>query len=365
MVPQANQRYNTEQQKSESKVEDNMKKYNAKKSAGEPTTLLLTRSDLSPLLTSHDYIKGIEYAFRQYGEGHSFGNSMIHGDTPSDLEFHIKAGGLLWKGKPYFALKANGSSFQNRKLRGLPNILGVIILFDGESGFPLAIMESTELTRQRTAAGTVVALKFLAPADTRRLLLCGCGLQGRTHMEYLKEVLPLDEVFVYDLQRDVGLEFAQKMELKLGIPVHFVPDVLPEASRCKLIVTCTPSKTPYLKASDIRAGTTIAAVGADSPDKQELDPHLLKRNKVVVDILSQCTAAGELHHAILAGLVTEEDIHAEIGDVVAGKKPGRETADEVIIYKATGTAIQDTAAAIMVYEKATASNVGLPIDLFA
>ncbi len=342
-----------------------MRKDDTKKLTGQPTTLLLTRSDLLPLLSSHDYIKGVEYAFHQYGQGYSFGNSMIHGDTPSELEFHIKAGGLLWKGTPYFAVKANGSSFRNRELRGLPNILGVIILYDGESGFPVAVMESTELTRQRTAAGTAVALKYLAPADARKLLLCGCGVQGRMHLKYLKEVLPLEEVFVYDTQPDAGLAFAMEMEREFGIPVHFIQDLSSEASRCQVIVTCTPSKTPYLNATDIRPGTTIAATGADSPAKQELDPHLLQGNKVVVDILSQCVAAGELHHAIRAGLLTEEDVYAEIGAIVAGKKPGRETLDEIIIYKATGTAIQDTAAAIMVYEKAIEKNIGLPINFFA
>jgi len=342
-----------------------MKKYDTKALTGRPTTLLLTRSDLSPLLSPSDCINGIEYAFRQYGEGRSFGNSMVHGDTLSDLEFHIKAGGLVWNGKPYFAVKANGSSFQNRKLRGLPNILGVIILYDGESGFPLAVMESTELTRQRTAAGTAVALKFLAPAGSRKLLLCGCGEQGRTHMKYLKKVLPLDEVFVYDIQADVGLAFAEEMELELGIPVHFVQHLLSGTSQCKVIVTCTPSRTPYLSVDNIRPGMTIAAVGADSPNKQELESRVLLGNKVVVDILSQCAAAGELHHAILAGVLTEEDVYAEIGAIVAGKKRGRETLDEIIIYKATGTAIQDTAAAIMVFERATERDIGLPIDFFA
>lgn len=328
------------------------------------TTLILTRKELSRLLNVNDYIEGIGYAFHQHGEGKSFGTSMVHGETPSDLEFHIKAGGIVWKGKPYYALKANGSSFKNRELRGLPNILGVIILYDGESGFPLAVMESTELTRQRTAAGTAVVLKLLAPANASKLLLCGCGVQGRMHMKYLTEVLPIGEIFVYDFQPDVGQMFAREMEEEYRIPVSAVPNLSFEACQCQVIVTCTPSRKPYLKAEYISPGTTIAAVGSDSPAKQELDSHLLKGNKVIVDILSQCASVGELHHALLAGLMTEEDIYAEIGEVITGQKRGRETSDEIIIYDATGTAIQDTAAAILVYEKATKMNIGLHIDLF-
>jgi ornithine cyclodeaminase/alanine dehydrogenase len=128
-------------------------------------------------------------------------------------------------------------------------------------------------------------------------------------------------------------------------------------------VTCTPSKTPFIGHNNIHAGTTIAAVGSDSPDKQELDPWLLKDNKVVVDILNQCASAGELHHALKAGLISIDKVHAEIGEIVIGKKPGRENQKEIIVYDATGTAIQDTAAAIMCFEKATARNIGRRVSL--
>ena len=290
----------------------------------KPQTRILTKSEILPLLTSQDYIEGVEYAFRQHGEGRSFGTDMIHGDTPGDVEFHIKAGGLQWKGKSFYALKANGSSFRNRELRGLPNILGAVLLFDAESGYPVAIMDSSELTRQRTAAGTAVALKYLAPAGAQTLLLCGCGVQGRIHLKYLKEVLRLEQVLAYDLQPEAARAFALDMEKEFGLPV-----------------------------------------GADSPAKQEIEAELLRGRKIVVDILRQCAVAGELHHAIEKGLVSEADVHAEIGEIVAGKKAGRESAAETIIYDATGTAIQDTAAAILVYEKAEAGDLGLKIDLFA
>ncbi len=328
-------------------------------------TRILTRTELSPLLDVPEYIQGVEYAFRQHGEGRSFGTAMIHGDTPSDVEFHIKAGGLHWKGRNYFALKANGSSFRNRELRGLPNILGAILLFDAESGYLLAVMDSSELTRQRTAAGTAVVLKYLAPAEARKILLCGCGVQGRVHLKYLKEVLPIEEVFAYDLKPEAAGVFSGDMEREYGIPVHVIENPGSAAAQCRVIITCTPSKTPFLRTADVRPGTTIAAVGADSPAKQELESSLLRGHKVVVDILRQCAVAGELHHALEAGLVTEGDVYAEIGEIVAGKKRGRENRDEIIVYDATGTAIQDTAAAILVYEKAEARDIGLKIDLFA
>jgi alanine dehydrogenase len=331
----------------------------------KPQTRILTRGELAPLLAAREYVEGVEYAFRQHGLGRSFGTAMIHGDTPSDVEFHVKAGGLQWKGQAFYALKANGSSFRNRELRGLPNIMGAILLFDAESGYPLAIMDSSELTRQRTAAGTAVALKYLAPAGAGSLLLCGCGVQGRIHLKYLKDILRLEQVLAYDVQPEAARAFARDMKAEFGLPVGAVEDLSEAAAQSRVIVTCTPSRTPFLRAADIRPGTTVAAVGADSPAKQELEAGLLRGRKVVVDILRQCAVAGELHHALAEGLVTEADVHAEIGEIIAGKKPGRENADETIIYDATGTAIQDTAAAILVYEKAEARDLGLKIDLFA
>jgi len=328
-------------------------------------TRILTRGELSPLLVTTEYIEGVEYAFRQHAEGRSFGTAMIHGDTPNDVEFHIKAGGLQWKGKAFYALKANGSSFRNRELRGLPNILGAILLFDAESGYPLAIMDSSELTRQRTAAGTAMALKYLAPAGAQTLLLCGCGVQGRIHLKYLNQVLRLERVLAYDVRPEAARAFAGDMEKEFGLPVGAVTDLSEAAPQSRVIVTCTPSRVPFLRAADIRPGTTIAAVGADSPAKQEIEADLLRGRKVVVDILRQCAAAGELHHALKEGLIKESDVHAEIGEIVAGKKKGRENAEEIIVYDATGTAIQDTAAAILVYEKAEAGDIGLKIDLFA
>ena len=175
----------------------------------------------------------------------------------------------------------------------------------------------------------------------------------------------LERVLAYDVQPEAAQVFARDMEKETGLPVSAVADLAEAAPRSRIIITCTPSRIPFLRTADIRPGTTIAAVGADSPAKQELESGLLRGRKVVVDILRQCAAAGELHHALEAGLMTEADVHAEIGEIVAGKKKGRETADETIVYDATGTAIQDTAAAILVYEKAEARDIGLKIDLFA
>jgi alanine dehydrogenase len=288
---------------------------------------------------------------------------MMQGDTPGELEFHIKAGGLIWHDQRYYGLKINGSCFSNKAKRGLPNILGAILLFDGESGFPLAIIDSGEPTTKRTGAGTAVAMKYLAAPDVNVMTVCGCGNQGRIHVRYLTSILPIKTVYAFDQSPDIAKAFAQDMARELHITVLPTQDLAFAAGQSRLIVTCTPSKAPYLLQEQVKPGTTVAAVGSDNPEKQELDARLLKGNKVVADILSQCARAGELHHALQDKLISIDDVYAEIGEIVSGKKPGRTSPSEIIIYDATGTALQDTAAAILCYEKALAQNAGRSISL--
>lgn len=330
-----------------------------------PGTLILTRAELEPLIAPPALIGAVERAFRARAQGETFGTAMVHGDTPGDLEFHIKAGGIAWGGRRYFALKANGSCFSNRGRRGLPNILGAILLFDGESGYPLAVLESTALTRHRTAAGTAAALRRLAASGTTSIAIFGCGNQGRMHVRYLREVFPLEEVWAYDSDPGVARDFAAEVARDHGLSVRLATSPAQAAGRAPVLVACTPAKAPYLTKAGVRPGTTIAAVGSDSPDKQELEAAILKEAKVVVDILEQCAAAGELHHALAAGLMTTADVHGEIGEVIAGLKPARENGTEVIVYDATGTALQDAAGAIVVYEKALELGSGRTMDLFA
>ena len=125
-----------------------------------------------------------------------------------------------------------------------------------------------------------------------------------------------------------------------------------------VIVTCTPSREPYLGVDDVRAGTFIAAVGADNPQKSEIHPDLMTQATVVTDILAQCATMGDLHHAMTAGRMTPEAVHAELGDLVSGRRRGRSRADEITIFDSSGTGIQDVAAAARAFELARERGVG-------
>ena len=312
--------------------------------------LFLDSGDVRALLTIGECITAVEQAFRLHGEGKTpkpgvLGVHAAHG------AFHIKAG-ILDLGRPYFAAKTNANFPGNVERYGLPTIQGVIALFDAERGTPLAILDSREITSLRTGAATAVAAKYLARGDASVATICGCGVQGRTQLAAVAAVRSLNRAYAIDRDPQQARRFAREMSNELGIDVIAASDLSGASRESDICVTCTPSRKAILHASDVSAGAFVAGVGADNEDKQELDPALLARAAVIVDILDQAAVAGDLHHAIAAGVMTRSDVRAELGEVVAGRKPGRMHDDEIIVFDSTGTALQDVAAAVAVYEKA-------------
>jgi alanine dehydrogenase len=324
------------------------------------SVLLLDRQTIAQLLTLGDCISAVEAAFAAHARGAALKPGLLHVDADRG-EFHIKVGGLRGA-RTYFVAKINGGFFSNRAEKGLPNIIGLILLCDGVTGTPLAVLESGLVTRQRTGAATAVAAKYLARPESGTVTICGAGIQGEIQLRALKEVLPLERAFIWS--RSGAETLAANMRGALGFAVRAVSD-LGEATRASdVVVTCTPAKGWFLRRDHVSAGTFVAAVGADSPDKQELEPGLLAENSVVPDLLDQAAHVGDLHHAIAAGLMQIDQIRGELGDIVSGLAPGRTRDDEIIIFDSTGTALQDAAAAAVVYEKALAGGHGIPFEFW-
>lgn len=323
-------------------------------------TLLLTRKDVSELLTLKDCVQVVEQAFRLQGEGRAPAPGVL-GVHAQDGGFHIKAG-ILPLSRNYFAAKAN-ANFPGNPARGLPTIQGVILLFDADNGQVLAAMDSMEITTLRTGAATAVAAKYLARKDSRVVTICGCGNQGRVQLRAVKLTRQLEKVFVWDINKEAAEQFSAAMAAELGIAVTPVDDLPAALRQSDLCVTCTPAKKFLIHEKDVPPGMFIAAVGADNEDKQELDPALLgPKNKVVADVVAQCAAIGDLHHALTAGTATVGDVYAELGEIVCGKKPGRTSAEEITIFDSTGMALQDVASAALIYEKAVAAGRGMRLD---
>jgi len=324
-------------------------------------TRLLTRGDVAALLTLDDCIGAVEQGFALQGAGRAFGPGVLGLHVP-DGGFHVKAAGLPLS-RLYVAVKLNANFPANGRRRGLPTIQGVLALSDGETGQPLALMDSMEITVLRTGAATAVAARHLARPDARVATIVGCGHQGRIQLAALARVRPLERAYAVDTDTTVARRFAEETSARLALdvrPAGSVADVAPLSDIC---VTCTPSRTPLLRREHVAGGTFIAAVGADNEDKVEIDPALMAAGTIVVDSLEQCATIGDLHHALALGVVSMADVHAVLADVVVGRKPGRTSADEITIFDSTGVAIEDVAAAAVVYERALALGRGLTIDL--
>jgi len=306
-------------------------------------TLLLTRRDVADLLTIDDCIDAVENAFRLLGLG-QVPRPAIAGVHADGGAFHLKAAIAGNR----FAAKINSNFFDAK-----PRIKGVIVLSDAKDGRVLAVMDSIEITILRTGAATAVAAKYLARKDVRTALIFGCGAQGRVQARALRRVRDIEKIFAHDSNPDAAADFAEEIG----------GEAVPAPVGADIIVTCTPAREPILH--HVQPGTFVAAIGADSEEKQELAPALMASSKVVTDVTDQCALIGELHHAIAAGVMRREDVYAELSEVIAGRKRGREREDEVIIFDSTGMALQDVAAAAIVYDRALAAGRGTPFEFAA
>jgi ornithine cyclodeaminase/alanine dehydrogenase-like protein (mu-crystallin family) len=325
--------------------------------------LILGRRDVAALLDLDTCIAVVERAFRLHGEGRAAPPAVASVPVPGG-GFHVKAGALDL-GARYFAAKTNANLPDNPARHGLPTIRGVIVLCDADRGAPLAVMDSMEITVLRTAAATAVAARHLARPDASVAAIVGCGAQGMAQLRALSRVRRVRRALVYDVRPEAARRMADLLAPELHIPVAVAPDLARATLAADLIVTCTPSFEFLLGPDAVRPGAFVAGVGVDAEPKRELEPALLAAGTVVVDVLDQCAAFGDLHHALAAGLMTREAVRAELGQVVAGRKPGRTGPDEIVIFDSTGMALQDVAAAAAVYERALERGMGTAVELEA
>ena len=321
-------------------------------------TLLLTRSDVAALLDMGDCIGAVETAFRLHAEG-KIGPPGILGMHVPGGGFHVKAAGL----NSYFAAKTNANFPDNAAAHGLPTIQGAILLFDATNGRLLAIMDSGEVTALRTGATTGVAAKHLARSSAAILTLVGCGAQAGAQLRAIAAVRELRRVLVSDMDAARAAHFADEHGKALGIPIDVTADLPRALGGSDICVTCTTSRRYIVERAWVPPGCFVAAVGADNEHKQEIDPALFRSARVVVDSLEQCAAIGDLHHAIDAGAISRSAIHAELGEIVAGRKPGRQSETETILFDSSGVALGDVAAAAVVYERALERSRGAAIRL--
>jgi ornithine cyclodeaminase/alanine dehydrogenase-like protein (mu-crystallin family) len=331
-----------------------------RKHLGPHEVVLLSGQDLRRLMTPAASIAAMAEAYRELaGDRSEAGRSL--GFALPQGSIHVKAG-LLPGARTAFAAKVNVNLPGNEARHGLPTIQGVVVLADTTSGRPLAILESMALTALRTAATAALAARFGARPEARRAAIIGCGAQAGYQLAALSACFPLDEVLVFDIDAAKADAFARASRGPAPA-CRSVPSVEAALERADICITCTTSKVPVLTGDMRLGGCFVAAVGADNPDKQEIDPALMRRARILVDDLDACAAGGDLAHAIRAGVVTREAVQADLADLAAGRKPGRVTADELVIFDSTGSGVQDVALAWAAYRAAVAAGTGSRFDL--
>ena len=325
-------------------------------------TLVLTRRDVRSLMRMDECIDAVEDAFRRHALGHSISPGVL-GSHVRGGGFHVKTAGFTADPQSVFVAKVNANFPGNPSRFGLPTIQGVIVVFDAINGRPLALLDSIEITSVRTAAASAVAARHLAREDSGTVTVCGCGEQGRSQLRALTRVRPIRQVLAFDADFAKAERYARELAPELGVGITAVRDLGEATRRSDIWVTCTTARRWFVGRDHVAPGTLVLAVGADNDDKQEIEPALLAASTVVADVLDQCATIGDLHHAFELGVMDREDVHAELADVVAGRRPGRQRADEIIVFDSTGTALQDVAAAQLVYDRAVATGAGMYVDL--
>jgi len=247
----------------------------------------------------------------------------------------------------------------NREEFDLPTVMGTMIYSNPENALPLAILDGTTLTRQRTGAAAAVATDHLAPADATSLGIVGAGVQSYTQLEAIAEVRDLERVVVSDIRADAVDAFIEYFADSFDVEAGSIAD----AGHCDILSTVTPVEDPIVDVADVGEHTHINAMGADAEGKHELSDDLLKLAKLVIDDYEQCTHSGEINVPWQAGVLTDADLHAELGDVIIGAASGRDADDGITVFDSTGLAIQDVAAAHVVYEHAVENDIGTSVDL--
>lgn len=324
--------------------------------------LAIAREDVPRVLSFETTIRKVEEGYAALFRGDVQVPPVQHLANPDvQGEVDVKSAFIRTPG-PYIDVKVATGFFANQE-KGLPTGTATILLLDGTTGFPLAIMNGDLITNWRTGAAAAVASRYLSRPESESVGLVGSGIIAGMALRALCKVRPIKRAWVWAPPLDMRNAFARELGSELGIPVLAVGGPADAVRDADIVVTATPSRQPLVTRDMIRPGTHINAIGADGPGKQELDAHLTAGASLFVDRLSQCSVAGELQHALRLGLMKPEDVKAEIGGVIAGAHPGRQRPDEVTIFDATGVAVQDIVVASLVYEEAMRLGLGTPVHL--
>ena len=322
--------------------------------------VLLSGGDLRRLLNPETTIKALREAYTALADNRGDQGRSV-GFTVEGGSIHVKSG-LLPGSHLAFASKLNVNLPENARLRGLPTIQGIVVVSDAKDGRPLAVMDSIALTGIRTAATAALAAQYGARKDPTRAAIIGCGAQAKYQLEAMCSAFALRMVRVFDIEKSRAEAFAAKHS-NSDCTVTVASSIREAVDESDICIACTTSKSPVLTEDLDLKGCFIAAVGADNPEKHEIAPGLMRRARILVDDVEACASGGDLSHALRAGAVSKDLVHADLAELSAGRKQGRLSADELVIFDSSGSGVQDVAAAWAAYQEAARLGMGLRFDL--
>ncbi len=320
---------------------------------------LIIRKDIERIVSMRELMGAMEDAFRAKATGRIRMPTKVYVTLP-DGDFRTMMAYI--PDLDMACVKIVNVHPNNPGKHGLPTVMATIILIEPDTGRPLAIMDGTCLTSMRTGATGGVAAKHLARRNSKLIGMVGAGSQARTQLLALNEVFKIEEVRVCAKTRTECERFVKDMQ-HLGLKILVKEGVEETVRGCDIIVTTTPVTRPLVEDEWVEKGMHINAIGADAPGKEELDPRILKRAKVVVDDYEQARHYGELNVPVSKGIFKPEEIHAELGEILIGRKPGRASDEEITVFDSTGLAIQDLAAAALAYRKAFRLGITSEVEL--
>ena len=294
---------------------------------------ILSSSEILARVGMRDAMAAIERAFSAYDQG-QIGPPATLGIPVEHGSFHVKS---CASSTGLFVAKVNANFPDNGARHGMPTIQGVVAVFDAQNGRLRALLDSPAITGLRTAATTAVVIERLAPRGARVATIIGCGELGRFHLQALAEC-GFARVHLMDLVAARARELATWARESLGLDCAAADDLRVATLASQVVVTCTSSRVPILASGDVRNGTLVAAVGADSERKSEIAASLLAQARIVADSRSQCMKIGDLRNA----MPNETFVCGELADVVAGRI-ARTSPDEIVVFDSTGLAVEDLA----------------------
>ncbi|WP_049986525.1 ornithine cyclodeaminase family protein [Halobellus rufus] len=323
-------------------------------------TLLLNGTDVHENASMSELVPAIEDAFAAFERGDAQMPPKSYIDLPQyngdfrSMPAYLDAGEWDAAGVKWVNVHPdNPEKFE------LPTVLGTMIYSDPETAVPLSIMDGRELTMLRTGAAAAVATDHLAVPDATSLGIVGAGVQSYTQLRAIAEVRDIQTVVVSDLDEERVADFIDTFEDEFDVRAGSIE----EAASCDVLSTVTPVESPIVDREDLGEHTHVNAMGADAEGKHELADEILLDAKLVIDDYEQTTHSGEINVPWSEGVLADDDIYGSVGEIVTEKKSGRTAEDGISVFDSTGLAIQDVAAAHVVYEHATEKGNGYAFDL--